>query len=772
MGKTMKKNYMIGNTHFDPVWLWRWDEAMSSITATFRSALQRMEEFPDFIYSFATPPVFEWIRKTDPELFEKIKTRVAEGRWELGEGWWLQPDCYTGLGESYVRQGLYGQRYLREQFGRMADTVFNIDSFGHSPMLPQILAKSRLPYYVLCRPEGRHIPLEKPLFRWVSPDGSSVLAYRDDQPYRNNLGEELDHLREVDEDRLMVYGVTDHGGAPTIEAIREIASRENAVFSTLHRFFSTRDTDYRVEKELVTGDFGVYANHPAVKRQNRRGEYALLNAEKATLLAGRNATETLGNAWRDLLFNQFHDILGGACIKEAYEDAMHLYGRAIAAAGEEMHFALQAITNRIGMPGKNPENVWNIVLWNLNTAPFAGEVEAEVQWVHEFPWYDKGILLEDGEGNRYPCQIIREKSVIPRFRSRFLFRAEVPALGYKAFKLIQTGEEIAKKPVADPFTMTLPGYIVKISPETGEMESITNRKTGKSLPGRVLTPRAFADEGDTWAFNVTSYGAAAEPFTFKGLRVVESGDLRTILKADWGFRDSLLTLYYVLYEKEDYLDLRYRVNWNEKHLVLKLLTDLADSAHRTAVPYGGVNRGESATDLPVGGWIETDGFTLLTDGVFAYNLVDGVLGLTLLRSPIYGDLRIGELDPDADYDILSQGITEGEVRLHLSPVTPPELLSERFLNPPVVLCEACHGGDLPDTAGYFALETPGAAVTALKYAEEGEDVILRGVELLGKAQTLAFTFGGRRYETPVGPCEIFTLRLAGDSLRAVDMLEE
>ncbi|MEE1047553.1 MAG: alpha-mannosidase, partial [Clostridia bacterium] len=137
----MKKIYMIGNTHFDPVWLWKWDEAMSSITATFRSALKRMEEYPEFKYSFATPPVFEWIKKTSPELFEEIKKRVKEGRWELSEGWWVQPDCYTPSGESLVRQGLYGQRYLKENFGEYSETVFNIDSFGHPPTLPQILDK-------------------------------------------------------------------------------------------------------------------------------------------------------------------------------------------------------------------------------------------------------------------------------------------------------------------------------------------------------------------------------------------------------------------------------------------------------------------------------------------------------------------------------------------------------------------------------------------------------------------------------------------------------
>ena len=105
----MKKQYCIGNTPFDPVWLWQWHEAMASIRATFRAALDRMNEDSDFVYSFATPPVFEWIKHTEPALLEAIQQRVAEGRWELGEGWWLQPDCYSAAGESYVRQGLYGQ---------------------------------------------------------------------------------------------------------------------------------------------------------------------------------------------------------------------------------------------------------------------------------------------------------------------------------------------------------------------------------------------------------------------------------------------------------------------------------------------------------------------------------------------------------------------------------------------------------------------------------------------------------------------------------------
>ena len=90
--------HMIGNTHYDPVWLWTWDEGMASIRSTFHAALDRMEEDPGFIYSFSCPPVFEWIREVDPALFERIRNKVLDGRWQLVEGWWLQPDCSAATG--------------------------------------------------------------------------------------------------------------------------------------------------------------------------------------------------------------------------------------------------------------------------------------------------------------------------------------------------------------------------------------------------------------------------------------------------------------------------------------------------------------------------------------------------------------------------------------------------------------------------------------------------------------------------------------------------
>ena len=765
-----KKVYMIGNTHFDPVWLWKWDEAMSSITATFRSALDRMKEYPEFKYSFATPPVFEWIKKTSPEMFEEIKQRVAEGRWELAEGWWVQPDCYTPSGESLVRQGLYGQRYLKENFGRYSETVFNIDSFGHPPTLPQILCKSRIKNYVFCRPEKRHIELKEPLFNWRSADGSSVLAYRD-SPYRSNTAEAIAKAADLPYDSLNTYGVTDHGGAPTIKSIEEIKESDSAVFSTVKEFFDGRKTDYTVTQELITGDFGVYANNSEIKALNRKAEYAILNAEKASFIANNYDNEAIRNCWHNVLFNQFHDILGGASIKEAYFDAKNKYGRAIDTANEILHYNLLRVTNRVNMPGKNPDNAWNIVVWNLNAVEYNGYIEAEVQWAHEFPWYDKGILLEDSEGNKYECQIIRERSVIPRFRSRFLFKASIPSMGYKAFKVVQTNEDIIRKDLSDLGTLHIERYTITFS-QNGEIESIYDKIEKKQIQGKLLYPVCFVDDGDTWAFNIDGYGEELEAFKLEKLEVVESGAFRTVIKATYSFRSSKLEMYYSLYEKESYMDVRYRVNWNEKHIAFKLMTDLKRNEHTVSVPYGVTERSESKAEVTMGEWLCADNLTFAVDHMFAYTMIDKKLGLTVLRSPIYGDLRISDIDLDTDYEIMEQGITEGKVRVSFDKERDAIPFATEFNNPPIVLCESNHKGDMPACGSFAHVEAESVMLTVLKRSEDDAHTIVRGVEYGGRGQKIKLSVNDADYEMEVEPYEIFTAMIDGEFIKKVDMLEE
>ncbi len=762
----MRKLYMIGNTHFDPVWLWKWDEAMASIRATFRSALDRMKEDENFTYSFATPPVFEWIKNTDPEMYYEIKMRIKEGRWDIAEGWWVQPDCYSASGESYVRQGLYAQKYLSENFGKTTDCVFNIDSFGHSPNFPQILKKSRISCYCFVRPEKHHIALEHPLFNWEGTDGSKILAYRAEDAYSKNLAECIENQTEKEQDILIVYGVTDHGGAPTKKMIAEINAMDNAEFSSVSRFFKEHsDCTYTVKDELLTGDFGPYSNYPTIKKYNRLAEYAALNAEKSSVFAENYSSEKIESCWHDILFNQFHDILGGACIKEAYFDAENSFGRAIQTANEITHFNLQKITAKMKTVGKNPDDIWNLVIWNLNGAEFDGYLEAEVQWAHEFDWYDKGIALADADGNIYPCQIIDSKSVIPQFRSRFTFKAKIPSCGYKMFKVVKTGEDETIRET-DPYSFSTARLSVNFAKD-GSL-CITKKNSGKILYNNPLKPVAYFDDGDTWAFNISGYAEKGEPFVLSDLRVLESGKIRTVIKATYKFKSSILHMYYTFYENEEYFDVKYVVNWNEKHYVLKFNTKVTSEKHTAGAPYSKVVHSAATADVPMSLWVSTSSASFIADGIFSYNMVNNTLGLTVLRSPIYGDLRLGEIDYDHEYDIISQGITEGNIRV--MPHAPELSDADNFVNKPIIIDECNHDGYLPFENSYLAAE--GIYLGALKKCEFDDSVIIRVFESCGENKTAEIRFGKTNFNVTLTPFEIKTFKIKDGAATEIYMTED
>lgn len=761
----MNSFHMVGNTHFDPAWLWTWDEAMASIRATFRSALDRMDEDPLFRYSFSTPAVFEWIENTDPALFERIRRRVREGRWDVGaEAWWLQPDCNTPSGESLVRQGLYGQKYLMEKFGVKADTMFNIDSFGHSAMMPQLLRKCGIANYVFTRPDAHARPLEDELFDWISPDGSQVTTYRcggaNDGCYPLDtakcLRDRAAELESTGHDAMIVYGVSDHGGAPTKKAIADIRrmteelKNVKVVFSDVPGFFRAQQMRKRgaYAGELQPMFYGPFSDHGEVKRNNRRAEYALKRAEAAGFIAKRlcgraYSPDTLARAWKDTLFNQFHDILGGTCIPQVFTDARDQQGRAIHTANEETHFALQSVCRDIATFGDNDMSVWNVIAFNLTGTDFSGAAEAEVQWAWEFPWYQGGIELIDENGNSIPAQVITERSAIPGFRTRFAFNADIPAMGWRTYAVKKTGAPI-ERDLTDP---------------------------GDASP---FIFRAYEDAGDVWCFNTTSgYGAQLEEPVLTERRVVEKGEMFTRIKQVWKLRDSVMEERFSIYA-DGCTDWECCVNWNEKHSVLKLIPRAA-AAEKViaAIPAGYIERPMDGREYPAGEFLIWGDTALLTEGVFAYDTENGLPRLTLVRSPIFGDLRIGDLDDTPDYKYMGQGVHEARIRLVPRALSPDKAadLAEKWNAPPVIVCEANHHGDIPPAGSL--LRADGLALMALKPAEDGNGTTLRLMNMTAREKTADLALGDTAFTARFAPCEIKTFVIPDNgSPRETDMLEE
>ena len=142
------KVFLIGNAHIDPVWQWCVPEGLSVVKSTFRSALDRMIEYPNYVFTSACASYYKWIKLSEPEMFEEIKQRIKEGRWKYTGGMWVQPDCNIPCGESFVRHLLYSQRFFKENFGDIAYSGYNVDSFGHNGMLPQLFRNAGMKNYV------------------------------------------------------------------------------------------------------------------------------------------------------------------------------------------------------------------------------------------------------------------------------------------------------------------------------------------------------------------------------------------------------------------------------------------------------------------------------------------------------------------------------------------------------------------------------------------------------------------------------------------------
>ena len=373
-----KKIFCVGNAHLDPVWMWRWQEGSSEAKATIRSALDRMKEYPDFKFVCAGAQIFQWIEQFDPRMFEEIRQRVDEGRFVIAGGWFVQPDCNLPSGESFVRHALYSQRYFREKFGCIAKVGYSVDAFGHNGNLPQLLKKSGMDQYVFMRPRAYELELPAPTFRWRAADGSEILASR--MPCEYNSSQQLNEadtfeklLADMEAEvnatsykMLLFYGVGNHGGGPTKRNIEMIQSfhaqhpETEFIFSDLMDFFNEMRTQYHrlpiIDTDLQYHAVGCYSAISRIKQLNRRAECELLAAETYGMVArhllGRGYPEpsTLAYAWQNVMFNQFHDTIGGSCLPKAYEDSDSQLGESRSLAAKIENTALQSISWQINIP--------------------------------------------------------------------------------------------------------------------------------------------------------------------------------------------------------------------------------------------------------------------------------------------------------------------------------------------------------------------------------------------------------------------------------------
>ena len=393
----------VGNSHIDMAWLWPWTETVEVVRNTFGTALQLMREYPDFKFTASAAQAYEWMEEKYPAMFQEIQQRVKEDRWEVIGGMWVEPDLNMPDGESLVRQILYGKRYFREKFGKDIHIGWNPDSFGYNWQLPQIYRRSGIDYFVtqklLWASEFTKFPYR--LFWWQAPDGSRLLTY-----FPSDYANQIDPQKMARDsatygpmmwkydggnnsapagalDMMYLYGVGDHGGGPTrLDLDTALRWQKGDLvypqinFSTAGQYFADLEKN-KNELKIPTWDGelyfqyhrGVQTSQSEEKKLNRRNEGYLLNAEKLAsiemLFLGQYPQQELDEAWKDVLFNQFHDILPGSGIHINYVDAARRYDESSRITFEISRIALNDIASRVKSDGVGVL-VFNPLSWSAD----------------------------------------------------------------------------------------------------------------------------------------------------------------------------------------------------------------------------------------------------------------------------------------------------------------------------------------------------------------------------------------------------------------------
>ncbi|WP_158626131.1 glycoside hydrolase family 38 C-terminal domain-containing protein [Arsenicitalea aurantiaca] len=791
----MPKLHLIGNAHLDPVWLWRWQEGCAEAIGTCWAAIDRLEEGEGFVFTKGEALIYLWIERYEPALFERIAHYVREGRWKIVNGWWIQPDCNVPSGESVIRQALYGKRYFAEKFGVEVPTGYNVDSFGHPNTFPMLLAHTGSTTYTFMRPGPHEMDLPGELFTWASPDGSEVTAFRIQDAYNTSkrstpLPEKIDahyaHQARHGHDFMCFYGVGNHGGAPTIENIEEIENRiragEALEFSHPEKFFAEVDTSAlpRVESALQFHAIGCYAVASSLKTLNRKAESILEQAESAAAIAHLAAgvpypREEFEELWRILLFNQFHDTLGGTSLESACVDSERDLAGVIADAEILLNAAVRRLDGTISAP-RDPLDATFVVM-NFAATPIDTLLEAE-------PWVDKDVTtprsLLDETGASLPFQYIDPHGKTTGLQ-RIAFRIAVPAFGYRVLRFAADAETgLLPPPVGfgrphdGDLLFETPAYRLRLDPETGAIAELIDRANGMTILTGGHEAIIVDDPTDTWSHGIDRFGMTGTRMTLEAVTLLEDGPVRKSLVVTARHGASVLETQIVLPADPALpVELRVRLDWREKRHLLRLAYPVAGTAFDYEMPAGFDTHPDDGREIAGQRWVRASraegAVAIVNDAKYSYAAEDGTLFITAVRAPVYAHHDPIPLEPGAHYTHMDQGPQRFTVWLKAGPAltrTDAARLADALNKPLVTTPHVARGGTLPHAGRWLPADAEGGILTTLKAAEDGAGLVLRAIDLEGAGGTIAVAGAS----LPIPARGLLTARLA-EGLSASDGLE-
>ncbi len=792
--------HLTGNAHIDAAWLWPWTETVEVVRQTFGTALQLMNEYPRYTYSQSAAAYDEWVEQKYPQEFNQIKQRNQEGRWEMVGGMWVEPDLNMPDGESQVRQLLIGKRYFQSRFGADVRIGWNPDSFGYNWQLPQIYKRSGVDYFVtqkLAWNETNKLPLK--LFWWQSPDGSRVLTYFPHN-YVNeikpvDMAEDYAHAVQNNPgatEMMHLYGIGDHGGGPTramLDSGDRWLSPDKAYaqlnFGTAQSFFSTVEKQLDTAhapvwnyKTLAAGDTklpqppagewslpvwndelylefhrGVFTTQATHKRNMRESEEQVLNAEKWSSLAWLSGTPypapQLNEAWKKVLFNQFHDLAAGSGIGVIYADAQKDY--------DMVRFTAEAATNEatstLASYIDTQSNTKGVPVLIFN--PLAWERTDVVDFPVQLPAAASAIEIVDASGKVLPTETVLTNSATHTFSVKALVTG-VPSMGYK---IVYARPVANTKPAsnagvevsADGHTLQNQFLRVVIDPKTGCITSLVNKKTnfdaiaaggcGNLLQAFVDTPKEY----DAWNIDADFAKVFTNLDMVDSVQLAEHNALRAVVRVTRHWQASTFVQDIILYSDLPRVDVVNDFDWHERHKLLKVGFPLAASAPQATyeIPYGSIERPttrnnsveEAKFEVPALRWADLgdaqNGFSLINESKYGYDTKGNLLRLSLLRSAT---------DPDPEAD---QGRQRFSYALYPHEGTWKQAGTVRqgydFNYRLSGMQVSPHAGKLPASFSFLKAEPDNVVMTAMKKTEDGDGLLIRFYEWAGKSGNVTLT---------------------------------
>jgi alpha-mannosidase len=803
----------VGHAHIDMNWMWPWPETVAVTNDTFTTVLRLMDEFPEFRFTQSQASVYEIARRYNPALFERIKARVAEGRWEVVASQWVEGDKNLASGESIARHLLYTRRFMEDELGLKPEDVpidWEPDTFGHAHTIPTLVSRGGVTRYYMCRGGRDEKP---PVFWWKGPDGARVLVNLETTWYLKAVGPEnasalLAFAAKTGlRDWMNVYGVGDHGGGPTRRDIRRILEMDGWPVFPRFRFSTTREFYAILEKnadrlpvldrELNFEFTGCYTSQSQIKRYNRLGESRALDAEAAAVLAlravGRPYPVTaLRDAWTNVLFGHFHDILPGSGVRATREYESGLFQQSAATFGTVQAESLRAVAAAVDTafakdrvltaPGGEDRGLGAGVgrgsgLGAISDAAHQADGPRPVVVFNPTGWprdelvrtsvWDSGaapdrrevrrFVVHAPDGRSFPAEIVGQGEYWGHRYADVVFPASVGALGYAAYVLEErpAGGAPAASATAplkvdgEALAFENDRLSVRFDRLTGGVVQLVDKATGLDLatPADPLALLELVVERprDMSAWVIGDTMSRVGPLTLHSLVVETSNPYVATLVAKAKVRDSELTTRYSLKAGQPWLEVEVEATWLERggpesgtpQLRMRFPTRLEGAQARYEIPYGsivrGLAKGEEVPALRFADAFGTiqgkaAGFLLLNDSKHGHSLDGSTLALTLLRS---------SYEPDPLPEIGAHSIRMALVP-HGGALTVAEMtrLGAAFNQPLQVVAADVHPGRLaPTGSALLAVSPADVVVGAVKRAEGDDAIVLRVFETAGRATT-------------------------------------